>query len=70
MESNQMLNATKEVKDGKLIITVDLNGETKPSTSGATTLIASANHEVVEGKGVPAKFAGKTIKFGLNVFFK
>lgn len=66
-----MRNVTWEVqKGGKLVITADLNGDAVPSSSGATQVIATANHEQVSGPNLPSKLAGKTVKFGLNVFFK
>lgn len=52
------MNYTTEVKGKKLIITVDLEGPTKPSTSGKSDIIATTSgfSEVAPG-----------VKLGLNV---
>ena len=56
-----MKNVEWEVKDGKLIITVDLTKTFGPSSSGKTTIIASTEGN----QRVPGD---EDIKVGLNVY--
>lgn len=56
-------NFTAEVKDDKLIITIDLLGATTPSKSGKTNVIASSRgNKEVEVPGDEPVF------MGLNVY--
>jgi ABC-type molybdate transport system ATPase subunit len=57
-----MKNCEMKVKDGKLIITVDLSKEFGPSGSGKTIIVASTsgNHVVAEAN----------VTVGLNVYKK
>ena len=56
-----MKNITYEEKNGKLVITVDLEQDLGKSNSGKTTLIATT--------GKPIRMSlDKSVYFGLNVF--
>ncbi len=47
-----MQNVKTTVKNGKLLITIDLKAKTKPSTSGKTLIIASSRGNVELEDGV------------------
>jgi ABC-type polar amino acid transport system ATPase subunit len=58
-----MKNVDMQIKDGKLVITVDLSKQFGPSTSGKSIIIAST-----EGNAsIPGR---EEIKIGLNVYQK
>ena len=57
-----MKNISTEVKNNKLIITVDLKAPTTPSKSGKSDVIASS-----EGN---TKVDGSDVYIGLNVYRK
>ncbi len=60
-----MFNIGEEVKDGKLILTIDLSKKGNPSKSGKSMVIAST-----EGN-VPTNSHNKQaidIRYGLNVY--
>jgi ABC-type polar amino acid transport system ATPase subunit len=58
-----MKNVDMQIKDGKLVITVDLSKQFGPSSSGKSTIIAST-----EGNAsIPGR---EEIKIGLNVYQK
>jgi hypothetical protein len=56
-----MKNIDMQVKDGKLIIVVDLNKQFGPSSSGKSIIIASSEGNV----SAPGNEA---VKIGLNVY--
>ena len=58
-----MKNVDMQIKDGKLLITVDLSKQFGPSSSGKSIIIAST-----EGNAsIPGR---EEIKIGLNVYQK
>jgi ABC-type polar amino acid transport system ATPase subunit len=58
-----MKNVDMQIKDGKLVITVDLSKQFGPSSSGKSIIIAST-----EGNAsIPGR---EEIKIGLNVYQK
>jgi hypothetical protein len=58
-----MKNVDMQIKDGKLVITVDLSKQFGPSSSGKSRIIAST-----EGNAsVPGR---EEVKIGLNVYTK
>jgi hypothetical protein len=56
---------TTEIKDGKLVITIDLQ-KPKPSTSGKTLLVASTNGF----KKTEAVLDGKEVSVSINATIK
>ncbi len=54
------------IKDGKLIITVDLNATPTPSASGKTLVVASSHGNVT----TTATVNGKPVTVGLNAYIK
>jgi len=55
-----MKNVEMEIKNGKLIITVDLSKDFGPSKSGKTVIIASSEGNITIGD--------EDVKMGLNVY--
>ena len=51
-----------QVKDDKLILTIDLSGERRPSKSGKSMIIATTSGNVA------IDLNGETAKLGLNLY--
>jgi len=57
---------TVEVKDNKLIITIDMNPKPLPSTSGKTLVVASSHGN----QQTTATINGKPIIVGVNAYIR
>lgn len=57
---------TVEVKDNKLIITIDMNPKPVPSTSGKTLVVASSHGN----QQTTATINGKPIIVGVNAYIR
>jgi len=60
-----MQNITFEEKDGKLILTIDLNAKTTPSASGKTQIVASSKGN----QPISTNVVG-TVYLGVNIYKK
>lgn len=55
-----------EIKDGQLIITIEINPQPQPSASGKTLVVASTHGNVVTN----AEVNGKPVVVGLNAYIR
>ena len=55
-----------EIRDGKLILTMDIEKEPRPSASGKTIVIASTHGN----QSTTAQWDGKTVVVGCNAYVK